>query len=121
LIEKKNILLLFILCLRHHDFSSKCAYGEKIYFSLFVSVLVTLQQQFTFCLCCHLVLYQFELSRFFSQKTNIFLKKSTFFPKNRIFSQKLDFFSQKIGKIENVSSTIPQCPQKCRFFLKEPD
>jgi predicted nucleic acid-binding protein len=37
LIEKKNILLLFILDLRHHDFSSKCVYGEKIYFSLFLS------------------------------------------------------------------------------------
>jgi hypothetical protein len=37
LVRKKNILLLFILGLRHHDFSSKCAYGEKIYFSLFLS------------------------------------------------------------------------------------
>jgi hypothetical protein len=37
LIEKKNILLLFLLGLHHHDFSSKCAYGEKIYFSLFLS------------------------------------------------------------------------------------
>jgi hypothetical protein len=43
--------------------SCKCAYGEKIYISLFVLQKCgagdVLQQQFYLCLCCHLVLYQF--------------------------------------------------------------
>jgi hypothetical protein len=48
---------------------SKCAYGEKIYISLFVLQKCGAgdgsQQQFTFCLCCHLVLYHFGLKSAF--------------------------------------------------------
>jgi hypothetical protein len=73
LIDKKNILLHFILGLRHHLLSSKCAYGEKIYLSL--SVLQKsggcdiLQKQFPF----FLVLYQFAKNK---QKMEKILKKT---------------------------------------------